>query len=624
MMQAFLQSLDENIWNIVENGWEHPIKPVESKTAEGSSAKTELKPRSEWLTYEIRDYNNDVKARHSLFTALSKREKKRIGMCKTAKKAWDILQVTYEGNKRVRAQKLQRLTQEFENMSMRDDESIDDFHSRLINVTNDCDSLGDPIAEHRIVKKFLRSLPLSFQNKQIAIEEAQDLDTYSLDELLGNLQTFEMKIKPDRNMKNIALNTVEEEKEKETEDTSDFSAEDFAILAKQFKKFVRSGNSFQDVKNPYGSSSLKNLSKDFSFEKDTKTNRFSQKKAFSDKPKCFECQGFGHLAADCGNRKYKARSSRALQSTWSDTESENHSENEDENIALTVALLSNSSCDSDDDEHNNEEWADKYEEMCRASTKMIKINEDLNNKLTLMEKEKNEITDRLKSHTENWEIERTACVDRIKNLQDNLNAQICLVNSLSSDKEKLEFDLHESQEKFSKFSIGSDKMSKMIGIGKTVSDKRGLGYTSDMSVKENKPTRFVKGSEIFNSVNLPHSRRFIPICHYCGILGHIRPKCHSLGQSFQRFKVPQKKNQSQSLQEKLKEHLREVNRITKLVSIPKSLDQKVKQVWVKRGSHISHFTSVNSPHTVSDLFTKPLDNVRFESLRNAIGVCSNF
>lgn len=76
MMQAFLQSLDENIWNIVENGWEHPIKPVESKTAEGSSAKTELKPRSEWLTSEIRDYNNDVKARNSLFTALSKREKK--------------------------------------------------------------------------------------------------------------------------------------------------------------------------------------------------------------------------------------------------------------------------------------------------------------------------------------------------------------------------------------------------------------------------------------------------------------------------------------------------------------------------------------------------------------------
>ncbi|XP_062008755.1 uncharacterized protein LOC133725489 [Rosa rugosa] len=312
MMQAFLHAQDEHIWNIVETGWELPTK-TKSEATESSATVIELKPRGEWSTSEVRDYNNDVKAQHSLYTALSKKEGKRIGTCKTAKKACDLLQMTYEGNKRVRAQKLQRLTLEFENMFMREDESNDDFHSRLINVTNECESLGDPIAKHRIVKKFLRSLPASFLSKKTAIEEVQDLEIYSLDELLGNLQTFEMKIKP-----------VKKEKENDLE----FTSKDFALLSKQYKKFLRAGHSFQEVKNSSGSS--------------------SRKISFSENPKCFECQGFGHLAIDCGNRKYKARTSKAMKSTWSD------SENEEQNFALTATLHSTSSSDSDDDEHNNE------------------------------------------------------------------------------------------------------------------------------------------------------------------------------------------------------------------------------------------------------------------------------
>jgi hypothetical protein len=93
---------------------------------------------------------------------------------------------------------------------MGEDEIVDVFHARLLSISSQCQSLGDQIEEHRIVKKFLRSLPSKFQAKQTAIEEAQDLDIYPLDELVGNLKTFEMRIKPVKKVKNIAFSSVEE------------------------------------------------------------------------------------------------------------------------------------------------------------------------------------------------------------------------------------------------------------------------------------------------------------------------------------------------------------------------------------------------------------------------------
>ena len=60
---------------------------------EGTSTRV-LKPRKEWTEEEVRNRSCDFKARNSLYTALSKKERVRISHCDTAKQAWDLLQVT--------------------------------------------------------------------------------------------------------------------------------------------------------------------------------------------------------------------------------------------------------------------------------------------------------------------------------------------------------------------------------------------------------------------------------------------------------------------------------------------------------------------------------------------------
>ena len=55
----------------------------------------------------------------------------RISHVKTAKEAWTILETTYEGTKKVKDMKLQRLTTRFEELKMGDDEAFDSFYGKL-------------------------------------------------------------------------------------------------------------------------------------------------------------------------------------------------------------------------------------------------------------------------------------------------------------------------------------------------------------------------------------------------------------------------------------------------------------------------------------------------------------
>ena len=88
-MRAFLQSLDEKVWQVVEIGW---TKPKEAP--------------ADWDEAKIKAANLNSKALNALFSAVNNEEFKKISSIKTAKEAWTILQTTYEGTKAVKDSKL--------------------------------------------------------------------------------------------------------------------------------------------------------------------------------------------------------------------------------------------------------------------------------------------------------------------------------------------------------------------------------------------------------------------------------------------------------------------------------------------------------------------------------------
>ncbi|XP_069145656.1 uncharacterized protein [Solanum lycopersicum] len=77
---------------------------------------------------------------------------------------------------------------------MKSGESLQDMITRFTTVVNKLISLGKVYTTEEQVDKVLRILPRSWEIKVTAIREAKDLTTMSLDELVGNLKTYEMNV----------------------------------------------------------------------------------------------------------------------------------------------------------------------------------------------------------------------------------------------------------------------------------------------------------------------------------------------------------------------------------------------------------------------------------------------
>ena len=175
---------------------------------------------TDWDDAKIKAANFNSKVLNAIYSAVTNKEFKKISSTKIAKEAWTILQMTYEGTKAVKDSKFQRLTPSFEEIKMDEDESFNEFYAKLKDIVNLAFNLGETIPESKVVRKVLRSLLERFHAKITAIEESKDIDSISLTELIGNLQTYELgltRLRKGTKSKSIAL----EAKSNETNESLD-------------------------------------------------------------------------------------------------------------------------------------------------------------------------------------------------------------------------------------------------------------------------------------------------------------------------------------------------------------------------------------------------------------------
>jgi hypothetical protein len=97
------------------------------------------------------------------------------------------------------------LISKFEEIKMLEDETFNEFYTKISDLRNLMVSLGKNVSNVELIKKILKSLPERFRIKVTTIEESMDLDSMKIEELVGSLQTYEYSLPPVKKAKAIAL-----------------------------------------------------------------------------------------------------------------------------------------------------------------------------------------------------------------------------------------------------------------------------------------------------------------------------------------------------------------------------------------------------------------------------------
>nr|DAD19734.1 TPA_asm: hypothetical protein HUJ06_021197 [Nelumbo nucifera] len=100
----------------------------------------------------------------------------------------------YQGTTRVKHTQLQALRKEFGMLHMKVGESVNDYFARVLTVVNKMRIHGENMDDVIVIEKILRSMTPKFDYVVCSIEESNEIDYLSIDELQSNLFVHEQRI----------------------------------------------------------------------------------------------------------------------------------------------------------------------------------------------------------------------------------------------------------------------------------------------------------------------------------------------------------------------------------------------------------------------------------------------
>ncbi|CAM8969337.1 unnamed protein product [Rhodiola kirilowii] len=392
MMRSFLKSVDEKAWMTVQRGWTEPM--MNNLTGEPV-----LKPETLWSEEENKASMGNAKAMNVIFSAVDENVMKLIINCEVAKEAWDILQTAFEGTDKVRNSRIQAVTTKFEEMKMKESESIAEYNTRVLELSNEASALGKPIDEDRLVSKVLRSLPPRFAMKVTAIEEMHDISKLKLDELTGSLRTYKVNHNFQiGEVKGIALKVDWAEDKSE----ADCSTEQLAMMAQNFGRMVRKINRRGPEQGQSSSTVFRNWKTDRSRSSDSRLDSSDRRK---EEIQCHECRRFGHIASQCANTLMKKK---AMVASFSDSESDEEKGgtttnfvafastmeeygSTSETVPPLLELPAEDLSESDGEELTQESLAETYKDLYEKWLLLIKVNKKPNDTVVSITTEKDKV-----------------------------------------------------------------------------------------------------------------------------------------------------------------------------------------------------------------------------------------
>ena len=311
---------------------------------------------------------------------------------------------------------------------MSDDESFDEFYTKLNDIVNSAFNLGEIYDQPKIFRKIVRSLTEDFRPKVTAITESKDVDSIPVDELVGSLQSYELDLPKTTKSKSMALKSIDDVEVGGFDD--EHSATEIAYLAKNFRNFLRNNNRKARGANTAEPRNFKKNDPTKVNNNDKPREKVGQSSNNSMGPRCFGCQGYGHMKSECPT--YLKSKGKAMVVTLIDGEVSDDKSKCDEDgnfIAFTATAVVNESISakenpSDGKLSEDADLQEAYNKLCKVAAKNV-MNVELGlKKIESLELDKKNLLVKLFDANEllnNVKTENMLLIDKVKSLELDLS-----------------------------------------------------------------------------------------------------------------------------------------------------------------------------------------------------------
>ena len=140
------------------------------------------------IEFDDTDCDTDRSALDAICSTVSEEMVPALATKESALKAWEAIKTLHIGNARVRKATAQNLRAEYETITLRDGEAIEEFALRLTRIVQRLATLGDLKPDEKVVAKYLRIVRPRYKQLVISIETLLDISTLSIEEVTGRLK----------------------------------------------------------------------------------------------------------------------------------------------------------------------------------------------------------------------------------------------------------------------------------------------------------------------------------------------------------------------------------------------------------------------------------------------------
>jgi hypothetical protein len=127
----------------------------------------------------------------TIIRGVPKEMKASLAQKKPAKEVCEAVKKSCTDDHCMKDASIQRLMKQFESMAFRDGESVADFTVRINGLVTSLRELGEEMPDNRVINKVLHVVPKKLRQVALALDMFGNLNTMSMEELVGRLQVAE-------------------------------------------------------------------------------------------------------------------------------------------------------------------------------------------------------------------------------------------------------------------------------------------------------------------------------------------------------------------------------------------------------------------------------------------------